>query len=100
MNISGCKCLQPLPARPPPFSFPALSCPASPGGSVWLPRWVQAKLRFPGLPPWAPMRARSGWAPALTKADHGGLPQEYLLESITLLATEVKPRVDRLLAAK
>ncbi|GAA2545316.1 putative LLM family oxidoreductase [Neomicrococcus aestuarii] len=32
--------------------------------------------------------------------DLGGLPQEYLIESITLLATEVKPRVDRLLAAK
>lgn len=34
------------------------------------------------------------------QADHGGLPQEYLLESIALLATEVKPRVERLLAAK
>jgi probable LLM family oxidoreductase len=32
--------------------------------------------------------------------DLGGLPQEYLLESITLLATEVKPRVTRLLARK
>jgi probable LLM family oxidoreductase len=30
--------------------------------------------------------------------DLGGLPQDHLLESITLLATEVKPRVDRLLA--
>lgn len=30
--------------------------------------------------------------------DIGGLPQEHLLESITLLATEVKPRVERLLA--
>lgn len=30
--------------------------------------------------------------------DLGGLPQEHLLESITLLATEVKPRVERLLA--
>jgi probable LLM family oxidoreductase len=30
--------------------------------------------------------------------DLGGLPQEILLESITLLATEVKPRVLRLLA--
>ena len=29
--------------------------------------------------------------------DIGGLPQEHYLESITLLATEVKPRVDRLL---
>jgi hypothetical protein len=28
------------------------------------------------------------------------LPQEHLLESLTLLATEVKPRVERLLAAK
>jgi alkanesulfonate monooxygenase SsuD/methylene tetrahydromethanopterin reductase-like flavin-dependent oxidoreductase (luciferase family) len=34
------------------------------------------------------------------QGDHGGLPQEHLLESITLLATEVKPRVERLLAAK
>ena len=34
------------------------------------------------------------------QADIGGLPQEHLLESITLLATEVKPRVERLLAAK
>ncbi|WP_104081768.1 LLM class flavin-dependent oxidoreductase [Cryobacterium sp. Y11] len=34
------------------------------------------------------------------QGDHGGLPQEYLLESLTLLATEVKPRVQRLLAAK
>ena len=30
--------------------------------------------------------------------DIGGLPQEHLLESLTLLATEVKPRVERLLA--
>jgi len=29
--------------------------------------------------------------------DVGGLPQEHLLESLTLLATEVKPRVERLL---
>jgi hypothetical protein len=34
------------------------------------------------------------------QGDHGGLPHEYLMESITLLATEVKPRVERLLAAK
>ena len=32
--------------------------------------------------------------------DIGGLPQEHLLESITLLATEVKPRVERLLSLK
>ncbi|MBP1325893.1 putative LLM family oxidoreductase [Leucobacter exalbidus] len=32
--------------------------------------------------------------------DIGGLPHEHLLESITLLAAEVKPRVARLLAAK
>lgn len=32
--------------------------------------------------------------------DLGGLPQEHLLESLTLLATEVKPRVTRLLAKK
>jgi alkanesulfonate monooxygenase SsuD/methylene tetrahydromethanopterin reductase-like flavin-dependent oxidoreductase (luciferase family) len=32
--------------------------------------------------------------------DLGGIPQEQLLESITLLATEVKPRVARLLAQK
>jgi alkanesulfonate monooxygenase SsuD/methylene tetrahydromethanopterin reductase-like flavin-dependent oxidoreductase (luciferase family) len=32
--------------------------------------------------------------------DIGGLPQEHFLESITLLATEVKPRVQRLLAQK
>jgi probable LLM family oxidoreductase len=32
--------------------------------------------------------------------DIGGLPQEHFLESLTLLATEVKPRVERLLAAK
>jgi hypothetical protein len=30
--------------------------------------------------------------------DIGSLPQQHYLESITLLATEVKPRVDRLLA--
>ncbi|WP_426976453.1 LLM class flavin-dependent oxidoreductase [Pseudarthrobacter sp. O4] len=30
--------------------------------------------------------------------DVGGLPQEHYLESLTLLATEVKPRVERLLA--
>ncbi|HET6269402.1 MAG TPA: LLM class flavin-dependent oxidoreductase [Arthrobacter sp.] len=30
--------------------------------------------------------------------DIGGLPQEHLLESLTLLASEVKPRVQRLLA--
>ncbi len=34
------------------------------------------------------------------QADIGGLAQEHFLESITLLATEVKPRVDRLLARK
>jgi alkanesulfonate monooxygenase SsuD/methylene tetrahydromethanopterin reductase-like flavin-dependent oxidoreductase (luciferase family) len=34
------------------------------------------------------------------QADFGGLPQEHLLESLTLLATQVKPRVARLLAAK
>ncbi|WP_293781015.1 LLM class flavin-dependent oxidoreductase [uncultured Aeromicrobium sp.] len=32
--------------------------------------------------------------------DLGGLPQEYFLESLSLLATEVKPRVERLLAKK
>lgn len=32
--------------------------------------------------------------------DIGGTPQEHLLESITLLATEVKPRVERLIATK
>lgn len=32
--------------------------------------------------------------------DIGGLPHEHLMESITLLATEVKPRVQRLLAAR
>lgn len=32
--------------------------------------------------------------------DLGGLPQKHLLDSINLLATEVKPRVERLLAAK
>ncbi|GAB3520579.1 LLM class flavin-dependent oxidoreductase [Arthrobacter monumenti] len=31
--------------------------------------------------------------------DIGGLPHEHFLESLTLLATEVKPRVERLLAA-
>ena len=31
------------------------------------------------------------------QTDVGGLPQEHLLESLTLLATEVKPRVERLL---
>jgi hypothetical protein len=30
----------------------------------------------------------------------GGLPHEHFIESVTLLATEVKPRVERLLAAK
>lgn len=30
--------------------------------------------------------------------DIGGLPQEHFLESLTLLATEVKPRVERMLA--
>lgn len=34
------------------------------------------------------------------QGDLGGLPQEHLLESVTLLATEVKPRVERLLARK
>lgn len=32
--------------------------------------------------------------------DLGGLPQDLFLESITLLATEVKPRVERLLARR
>ncbi|WP_306231907.1 LLM class flavin-dependent oxidoreductase [Agrococcus beijingensis] len=32
--------------------------------------------------------------------DIGALPQEHFLEALTLLATEVKPRVERLLAAK
>lgn len=32
--------------------------------------------------------------------DIGGLPHEHFMESLTLLATEVKPRVERLLAAK
>lgn len=34
------------------------------------------------------------------QSDIGGLPHEHFLESITLLATEVKPRVERLLAKK
>lgn len=34
------------------------------------------------------------------QADIGGLPHEHFLESITLLATEVKPRVEWLLAKK
>ena len=34
------------------------------------------------------------------QGDVGGVPHEYLLESLTLLATEGKPRVERLLAAK
>ena len=68
MNISGCKCLQPLPARPPPF-------PSSGGWSqragVVAPRSIQAGLRFPpGFPPWARKRARSGWAcrPSMTRS--------------------------------
>ena len=36
----------------------------------------------------------------LLQMDLGGIPQEQLLESITLLATEGKPRVARLLAQK
>jgi probable LLM family oxidoreductase len=32
--------------------------------------------------------------------DIGGLPQDHFLESLTLLATEVKPRVERLLARR
>nr|WP_015062372.1 LLM class flavin-dependent oxidoreductase [Arthrobacter sp. J3.37]AFK89191.1 oxidoreductase, (N5,N10-methylenetetrahydromethanopterin reductase) [Arthrobacter sp. J3.37] len=32
--------------------------------------------------------------------DIGGLPHEHFIESLTLLATEVKPRVERLLTAK
>ena len=32
--------------------------------------------------------------------DIGGLPHEHFIESLTLLATEVKPRIDRLLAQK
>ncbi|MGA7206796.1 MAG: LLM class flavin-dependent oxidoreductase [Specibacter sp.] len=34
------------------------------------------------------------------QTDIGGLPHDHLMESITLLATEVKPRIERLLAAK
>ncbi|MCU6479949.1 LLM class flavin-dependent oxidoreductase [Arthrobacter sp. A2-55] len=34
------------------------------------------------------------------QGDIGGLPHQHLLESITLLATEVKPRVERLLSKK
>ncbi|WP_404289907.1 LLM class flavin-dependent oxidoreductase [Glutamicibacter arilaitensis] len=34
------------------------------------------------------------------QSDIGGLPQEHFLESIKLLASEVKPRVERLLAQK
>ncbi|MGX1163589.1 hypothetical protein RKD54_004579 [Pseudarthrobacter sp. SLBN-100] len=32
--------------------------------------------------------------------DIGGLPHELFIESLTLLATEAKPRVERFLAAK
>lgn len=32
--------------------------------------------------------------------DIGGLPHEHFIEFLTLLATEVKPRVEQLLAAK
>ncbi|WP_349862267.1 LLM class flavin-dependent oxidoreductase [Leifsonia sp. WHRI 6310E] len=40
-----------------------------------------------------------GHARHFLQMDLGGLPQDVFLESLTLLATEVKPRVERLLAA-
>lgn len=45
------------------------------------------------------LHERMGHMRHFLQMDIGGIPQEHLLESITLLATEVKPRVDRLLAA-
>lgn len=41
-----------------------------------------------------------GHARHILQADLGALPHEHLLEHLTLLATEVKPRVDRLLERK
>ncbi|WP_167044193.1 LLM class flavin-dependent oxidoreductase [Salinibacterium sp. ZJ454] len=46
------------------------------------------------------LHAHLGHMRHFLQMDIGGLPQAHLLDSITLLATEVKPRVDRLLARK
>ncbi|MCU1637198.1 MAG: class flavin-dependent oxidoreductase [Cryobacterium sp.] len=46
------------------------------------------------------LRGYMGHMRHFLQSDVGGLPQEHLLESITLLATEVKPRVERLLEKK
>lgn len=46
------------------------------------------------------LQAHMGHMRHFLQTDIGGLPQEHLLESITLLATEVKPRVQRLLEKK
>jgi len=48
----------------------------------------------------ADLHGHMGHVRHFLQMDIGGLPQEHFLESITLLATEVKPRVERLLAGK
>ena len=46
------------------------------------------------------LHAHLGHMRHFLQMDFGGLPQEHFLDSIELLATEVKPRVERLLAQK
>jgi probable LLM family oxidoreductase len=46
------------------------------------------------------LQGRMGHMRHFLQMDLGGLPQDLFLESITLLATEVKPRVERLLARR
>ncbi len=46
------------------------------------------------------LHGHMGHARHFLQMDIGGLPQEHFLESLTLLATEVKPRVERLLVGK
>jgi alkanesulfonate monooxygenase SsuD/methylene tetrahydromethanopterin reductase-like flavin-dependent oxidoreductase (luciferase family) len=46
------------------------------------------------------LHSRMGHRRHFLQSDFGGLPQEHLRAHLTLLATEVKPRVARLLAQK
>lgn len=66
------------------------------------PGWYNLNIEMGRLRGWQEPDSRAYYAQAEAPGAYyiGGLPHEHFMESLTLLATEVKPRVERLLAAK
>ncbi len=78
-------------APPQPRAFEAQ---AQPGGAYYVGDSDEIASRIVHL------QQHMGHVRHFLQMDIGGLPQEHFLESLTLLATEVAPRVERLLANK